>query len=300
LLRSNPRLVVLSISGLGADAEPSERAQPSFDLTIQARAGAMSINGQPGGAPTRLGIPTGDLAGALFGCIGILASLLRRERTGAGQIVDASLLESQLFLLGTWISLASLGGAAPEPAGSAHPSAMPYDAYEAADGFFVVAVFTDRFWPPFAEAIGRADLAANVNYATGPERVRRRADLDAILRPLFRSKPRADWIAQFRERGIPAEPVATIPEALADPVLRARGMLRSSSGSPALARIAFPAKFDGAAFFPNDAPAALGSARDAVLAEWLGLSRSEIGRLEQRGAFGPHPGSQHAPPPAAG
>jgi crotonobetainyl-CoA:carnitine CoA-transferase CaiB-like acyl-CoA transferase len=287
LRRADPGLVVLSISGCGNDAPPGDRDRPSFDLSTQARGGAISINGRPGELPSRLAIPMGDLAGAFFGGIALLASLLRSARGGRGATIDVSLLDSQVALLGTWISLASLSGRSPGPIGSAHASAMPYDVYEAADSPFVVAVFTDRFWLPFTEAIGRAELSGDARYSTGALRVANRADLDADLRPFFKTRNRAEWLQAFARRGVPADPVASILEALRDRALEHRGMVRwDSEGDSRLAEVAFPALIDGNVGFAGAAPEQLGGDRDSVLRDWLALNPSEIAELESANAFG--------------
>jgi crotonobetainyl-CoA:carnitine CoA-transferase CaiB-like acyl-CoA transferase len=287
---ANPRLVYASLTAFGLDAPESERRRPAFDLTIQARSGAMSLQGRPGEPPSRSAIPTGDLAAAVFGAMAVLSSLLRRQATGVGATLDVSLLDAQLFLLGNWVAQASLANAPPAPAGAAHASAMPYDVYRAADGWLAVAVFTDRFWVPFSTAIERLDLSTDTRFATGPDRVARRAELDAVLRPLLAARRRAEWLERFRRHGVPAEAVADVRQALDDPLFAERGTLRFEEDAGArLVRLAFPAKFDGAAPFAGPAPSVLGGDRDAVLRAWLGVNPSELEAWTRGGAFGPPP-----------
>lgn len=296
LQEANPRLVVVSLSAFGLDAPHGERARPAFDLTIQARAGVLSIQGRSAmdGLPARLALPMGDLSGAAFGCMATLVALVARERTGVGTRVDVSLLEAQMAFLGPWLAQASLSDRPPTTVGSGHASAMPYGIYECQDGLLAVAVFTDRFWIPFLKAIGREDLTAEGAFATGPDRVRHRATLDAILRPLLQSKPRATWLERFVACGVPAEGVSDLRQALRDPVLAARGTIREESdGTRSLAQLAFPATFDGNRCFAGRAPVKLGGDRVGVLESWLGLSPQEQRELACAGAFGPEAAAGH-------
>lgn len=282
-----PKLVILSISGFGADAPVGERERASFDLTVQARGGSLSLNGWTGGRPVRLGIPMGDLAGAFFGGMALLSALLQRARTGRGEWIDLSLLDAQVALLGTWASLASLSGRSPGPAGSGHPSAMPYDVYDASDGPFALAVFTDRFWPPLCDVVGVPAFANDPRFRSGADRVRHRDEIDAVLRPLFRTRTREEWLGDLRWAGVPVEPVSGVLEALVDPAILHRGAVRwEKVGDSALAQAAFPAAFGGSFGFAGPAPASLGADRDHVLESWLSLSRPEIRSLEDAGAFG--------------
>jgi crotonobetainyl-CoA:carnitine CoA-transferase CaiB-like acyl-CoA transferase len=284
LRAANPRLVVLSISAAGADAPTEERERPSFDLCVQARGGTMSVNGRPGGGPTRLGIPMGDLAGSFYGAVALLAALLGRERGRQGTWVDLSLLDAQVALLGTYLPHAALTGKSPAPQGSGHLSAAPYDAYEAADGWLVIAVFTDRFWRPFLEAMGRVELGSDPRFAGAEARASHRAEIDGWLRPLLRTRPREEWLRRLREAGVPAEPVASVLEAMSDPAVVARGAVVSKPGT--IPSVAFPARWDGAVEPVGSAPAALGRDRDGVLASWLGLDRAAIDAAAREGAFG--------------
>lgn len=306
----NPRCIQLSISAFGKDADPAERDRPSFDLCTQARGGTLSINGDPNGPPSRMAIPMGDLAGSFYGAIALLSALWRRDRVSAdppkinitnnsptGELIDLSLLDAQIALLGNWVPLSVMTGKSPGPVGSAHASAAPYDLYQASDGYFVVAVFTERFWPLFAKAVSLESLLNDPRFVNSNARVAHRAELDSILRPRFLLQTREYWLSRLREADVPAEPVANVLEALRDPAYSRREMLKydlythkagGEGESRQVPRAAFPAKFNHKTYFPSRrAPAALGGDTGAVLLEWLDISPSERERYHSRGAFGP-------------
>jgi crotonobetainyl-CoA:carnitine CoA-transferase CaiB-like acyl-CoA transferase len=292
LERCNPELVLVSISGLGADAE--ERERPSFDLCTQARGGTLSINGYPGELPVRLAIPMGDLAGSFYGAIALLGCLLKRERLHARgeamplQHVDLSLLDAQLALLGNWVPFATLTKKSPGPVGGAHTSAAPYDVYESADSPFVVAVFTENFWRPFLAATGLDSLRDDGRFMNSASRVAHRAELDAILRPHFKTAPRSHWLARLAERGVPCEPVQGILEALADPAVAARGSVKNMprGRNDTIPQVAFPAKVNGNFYYSGAPPTALGGDETAVFRDWLGVNPSEVESWRSEGAFG--------------
>lgn len=321
LAARNPRLIQLSISAFGADAAPEERVRPSFDLCTQARGGTLSLNGRPGALPARLAIPMGDLAGSFYGAIAVLAALYRRDRFAPdpdlqtsedpdsdlkttnktpaprGEFIDLALLDAQIALLGNWIPLSVLNQSAPDRIGSAHKSAAPYDVYEAQDKPFVVAVFMERFWKPFLDAVALPDLGDDPRFVTSELRVANRGALDAILRPHFLQKPRAEWLRSFLEQDVPAEPVASVLEAIDDKAFLRRGMLKMDLyrcepekgrgiSDFEVPRVAFPAKFTETTHFPPPAPTVLGGDTTDILREWLAFSLSDEHRYRSRGAFG--------------
>ena len=147
----NPRLVYCAISAYGQ--EGPYRDWPAFDLALQAMGGAMSLTGEPGGHPMRMGLPIGDLAGGMFGAFAVAGALLRRERTGEGALVDLSLLDCQASLLSYMAQYFWTDGKVPGPMGSGHASVVPYGAYATSDGHMTVAVFNNRFWAGFCRAL---------------------------------------------------------------------------------------------------------------------------------------------------
>ena len=190
LMARNPRLIWCAISGFGADGPL--RDEPSFDIVTQALTGVMSVNGPEGGPPTKLGLPVGDMSGAIFGAVSILAALHERHATGRGRLIDVSLYDGTMSLLAHFAQLPALTGADPAPMGSRHPSVVPYDAFPARDGTVVIACLADRFWPRLCAALESPDLAADPRYATTASRREHRwnpASLSSPRLARWRSSP---------------------------------------------------------------------------------------------------------------
>lgn len=278
-----PDLVTCSVSAFGSDGPYAEL--PAFDLTVQAMGGAMSITGEPGGAPVRSGIPLGDLAGGMTAFGAIAAALFRRERTGEGQHIDLSLLDLQVSLL-TYVAQFTLSdGRVPGPIGSGHQSAVPYQAFETADGHVAVAVFTDRFWAPFCAAVDRGDLLER--YPSNSDRHAARDVLVPELEQRFRERTTDDWVAALREAGVPCGPVNTVDRVLDDPQVRHRGMVVETDRPHPVAGthplVGNPIKTGS---LDRWAPAPLlGEHNDEVYGGLLGLSPQERDQLREDGVI---------------
>ena len=223
LRRINPRIVACSISGFGQDGP--YRSLPAFDLILQAMGGAMSITGEPNRDPVRMGIPMGDLAGGLFGAMAVSAALFQRERTGEGRYIDLSLLDCQASLLTYVAQYFLVTGEVPGPVGSAHASAVPYQAFKTKDIHIVIAIFTERFWSQFCNVIGRPDLVEDPRFATNRERHAHRNDLVPILEGIFATRTGEEWLKDLRAEGIPSGPINTVDRVLSDPQVLHRGMV---------------------------------------------------------------------------
>jgi crotonobetainyl-CoA:carnitine CoA-transferase CaiB-like acyl-CoA transferase len=222
-LRSvNPRLVVCSISAFGHDGPDRER--PAFDLSLQARGGAMSLTGEPGGAPVRMGVPMGDLAGGLFGALAVTAALYRRERTGRGQWIDLGLLDCQVALLTYMAQFYLTAGDVLGPQGSGHRNVVPYRVFRAADGWLVVAIFQEKFWGALCRALERPELAENPRFASNDLRREARAELEPMLDEAFARRGVAAWLAALEREAVPCAPVQTVEQVLLDPQVVARGL----------------------------------------------------------------------------
>jgi crotonobetainyl-CoA:carnitine CoA-transferase CaiB-like acyl-CoA transferase len=216
-----PDLVTCSLTAFGSDGP--YRDLPAFDLVLQAMGGGMSITGEPGGAPARSGLPVGDLAGGAFAAMAVCAALLRRERTGAGQHVDLSLLDVQVSLL-TYVAQYHLtDGVVPGPIGTAHQSVVPYQSFETADGHVVVAVFGESFWPPLCRAAGLEELIER--FPDNASRHARRDEVVALLQERFREETTDEWVRRLWAAGVPGGPVNTIDRVLRDPQVLHRGMV---------------------------------------------------------------------------
>ena len=285
LTRRNPRLVFCSVTGFGQETTWRDRA--AYDLTIQALGGLMSITGEPGQEPVRCGYPMGDLAGGVFGAIGIAAALFERERTGRGDRIDVALLDAQMTLM-TYIAGAYFAtGKNPEPVGSGHPSVMPYHVYRGSDRLpFVIAVFNEHFWHKLCAAIERPELRDESRFKTNRERLENRAELHDILAGVFATRDRKSWLDRLDEYDVPHASVNKLAEATGMPSLHERGTIQTVQ-QPHLGEI----RVTGAPYqfsrhergVPEPVPV-LGEHTREVLETVLGLDRKAMDRLEAIGA----------------
>src|SRR5215208_3071741 len=229
LRERNPRLVSCSITAFGS----SERAAglPGYDLLLQAMGGLMSVTGEAGGAPVKVGAAVVDLVCGLLAVAAIEAALVERERTGAGRHVEVSLLDSVLTSLlnqgSGWVS----AGARPVRRGNRHPSIAPYETYEAADRPFAVAVGNDRLFARLCEAVGLPDLPSDERFATNAARVEHIAELGEALEAVFGTRPADHWVEVLRAASVPVGPINDVAEAYAmaeelglEPVVEADGV----------------------------------------------------------------------------
>ena len=234
LSADNPGLIYASISGYGQTG-PSA-AKGGFDLVAQGLSGLMSITGEPGGPPVKVGVPLTDLGAGLFALSAILAALYYRHRTDRGQYIDTSLVEAGVAL-SIWESAEYFStGAAPQPMGSAHRMTAPYQAVRCADGYITLAAANDRLFRRLCELLGHAEWTTNPDYADDTHRVRHRAKLAALIESVTRTKPRDHWIALFELNGLPCGPINNYAQVFADPHLLARGMVVETD-HPTLGRL---------------------------------------------------------------
>lgn len=280
----NPRLIYCAISGFGMTGPL--RDKPSFDIVTQALTGAMSVNGPAGGPPVKLGLPLGDMVGGVFGPIAILAALHERSITGKGRLIDLSLYDGLLGMLGYLPQLHFFSGRVPAPTGSSHPHIVPYGSYQAQDGPILIACLTQSFWLKLADAIGRPDLAEHPGLATIPDRVRNRDIVDQAVSAAIAQRSVREWQDIFDRADIPSAPVLDIAQALAEPHTRARDMVAATEhlrlGSiPIMGR---PIKFPGQPQGPLAPPPLLGEHTEDILRDELGYSRERIEWLLASGA----------------
>ena len=281
LLERHPRLVVCSISGYGQEGPLRDKV--SFDLVTQAMSGAMSVTGEPGGAPARLGIPLGDLIGGFYGVIAILAALRERDAGGAAgcRWIDFALHDGMVALLGYMATRYWASGEVPGPVGSGHHSSVPYGAYQASDGWLVVACMTDAFWPRLARAIGRDDLADSPRLASYDARTQAREEIDGAVTAALGSRTVAEWCAVFEAADVPHAPILDVAQVVSHPHVLARGMVVESE-HPAYGRfqaLGSPIRRGGP---PPTPPPLLGEHTAAVLAE-CGYTADEIAALLAEG-----------------
>ncbi|MEE9153236.1 MAG: CaiB/BaiF CoA-transferase family protein [candidate division NC10 bacterium] len=274
----NPRIIACSISGYGAWG-PLKDA-PAFDLTVQAMAGSMSMTGEKGRPPVKMGVPIGDLAAGMAGALGVTAALYRREQTGHGEQIDVAMFDVQVSLLHYHAQYYLASGERPEPVGSAHPNVVPYQAFETRDGYLVVALWgVNHLWPVLCEAIERPDLAQDDRFATNEKRVKHQELLVPILEEVFKARTAGQWMAVFEQHGIPAAPVHAVDQVLALPQVAAREMLLTlthpATGNP-LTVLGSPVKLSGDSQETLLPPPLLGQDTEEILKGRLGLSDGEI------------------------
>jgi crotonobetainyl-CoA:carnitine CoA-transferase CaiB-like acyl-CoA transferase len=274
LAATNPRIVTCTISGYGSDGPAAER--PGFDFLIQAEGGIMSITGQQGDQPTKVGVAIADLAAGLFATIGILAALRERDATGHGRQVEISLLDAQVGMLANQAMNWLVGGVTPAPMGNAHPNISPYESYRTRDGSIAIGVGTERQFARLAEALGVPELARDPRFQGNAERVAHRAELKRLLERQLAERGRREWLERLAAAGVPAAPINSIPEVFADPLVRER-VLVEVDGVP---QVRSPVRVDGRPVAVDSAPPELGRDTDAVL-RGLGLGDAELQRLRE-------------------
>jgi crotonobetainyl-CoA:carnitine CoA-transferase CaiB-like acyl-CoA transferase len=277
----NPRLIYCAISGFGLSGPL--RDKPSFDIVTQALSGALSINGERGHMPVKMGIPLGDMVGGVFGPMAILAALHERGRTGEGRLIDISLYDGLIGMLGYFAQLAFITGEDPPPMGSSHPNIVPYGSFPAADGSIIIAVLSESFWGKLCEALERPDLATDARFATPTLRRDQRDEVDKIISDITRTRSVAEWQRRLTAADVPHAPVLGVTAALAHPHAVARGMVVEAEHDAigAIKVIGRPIKFPGAEQPPVTAPPTLGQHTEAVLREQLGYSAAEIAALRE-------------------
>jgi crotonobetainyl-CoA:carnitine CoA-transferase CaiB-like acyl-CoA transferase len=220
----NPRLVYCSVSAFGRSGPRKDAA--GYEALMQAFSGIMSITGEPDGAPLRCGVSFLDLTTGIFCAFGIVNALLHRTRTGLGQRVDGSLLETAVTLLNYHAEGYLLTGSQPKPLGSSHPSLSPYRTFKCRDGQWIfIAGANDRFWQRLAPALGLAELAQDPRFAVNIERVKNRRELEAALEAAIARHDREPLLKILEDAGVPATPVNTVQQVMEDAQTAARSMI---------------------------------------------------------------------------
>jgi crotonobetainyl-CoA:carnitine CoA-transferase CaiB-like acyl-CoA transferase len=210
---SNPGIVYCSISAFGSGEEAARL--PGYDLLLQAMSGLMSVTGEPDGRPLKVGAALIDMVCGLYATTGVLAALHARQRTGRGQHVEVSLMDSALAGLLNQASAYLNAGVVPGRLGNRHPSIAPYETFRAADGDFAVAVGNDAIFARLCAAIGQPELATDERFATNVARLERREQLGAILEGAFHAAPAAEWVQRLSAAGVPAGPINDVAQAFA-------------------------------------------------------------------------------------
>ncbi len=277
----NPRLIYCSITGFGQTGPFAQRA--GYDFMIQGMAGVMSITGSPDGEPMKMGVAFSDVFAGLHAVIGITSALYHRERTGQGQHIDISLLDSQVAVLANQALNYLVGGKVPQRLGNAHPNIVPYQTFETKDGHIIMSIGTDRQYAEYCRIIGAAELATEP-YATNRGRVENRDLLIPLLQPYMKTRTTAEWVEAFESAAVPCGPINTIDQVFENPQVLARGMQMSLERQDGLTipSVANPIVFSESPNEYNKPSPTLGHDTDSVLRHILGLDQDEILRLKQR------------------
>ncbi|HEY6101941.1 MAG TPA: CoA transferase [bacterium] len=279
----NPRLVYAAISGFGQDGPYRERV--AYDLILQGMGGLMGTTGAEGGSPVKVGVAVTDIAAGMFAAYGILLALRARERTGRGQLVDASMLDSQVAWMTYQAGYYFATGENPKRLGSAHPSLVPYQAFRTSDGYVNVAVGSEGIWARFVQVIGAPELAEDPRFRTNPERVGHRDALLPLLEPIFERKSTAEWSAALEAAGVPAGPIYLLSDLFSDPQVRHRDLVVEMSHPKAgrIKQTGVPIKLSDTPGGLVAPPPLLGEHTDRILTE-LGYTAEEISAMHGDGA----------------
>lgn len=219
----HPRLIYAAVSGFGRTGPYS--ARPAYDMVVQGMGGVMSVTGEDGGEPTRVGVSIGDLTAGLFLTTGINAALLHREATGEGMLVDVGMLDCQVAILENAIARFTAMGEVPRPIGSRHPSIAPFAALRTADGEVVVAAGNDKLFAALGEVVGRPELADDPRFVDNHARCAHVHELHQLLEQALVTRTTAEWLAALEAAGIPSGPVNDVAAVVDDPHVRARHMV---------------------------------------------------------------------------
>lgn len=282
LKKVNPGLIYAAMSGFGHSGPYSQRA--AYDMIVQGMGGIMSITGQPGGEPTRVGTSVGDITAGLFGTIGILSALLGRETTGKGQKVDVAMLDGQISILENAIARYTASQEIPEPLGSRHPSITPFEAFKTKDSWVILAAGNDALWANFCSVVDREDLTKDPKYLTNADRNDNHDALKPILDDIFIEKTTDEWLEILNNAGIPVSPINSVDKLFVDPQIEARNMLVEVE-QPGVGKIKvagnpiklsdIPAKEE----VPEDPAPSIGQHTEEILKNMLGLDEKRVNEL---------------------
>lgn len=278
----NPGLVYCSITGFGQTGPLKD--MPGYDFMIQAMGGIMSVTGEPEGEPMKVGVAVADLFAGQNAVISILAALQARNITGEGQFIDIALFDSQLGWLANVASNFLISGKNPNRYGNAHANIVPYQSFQARDGWFVAAVGNDRQFEAFCRIIGRPEIAVDERFSTNSARVRNRETLIPMLEPIFLEKTVSEWLSLIGGQ-FPCGPINDLEQVFSMPHVQERGMLvrmeHPTIGS--LPQVGSPLKMEGTPVAYRLPPPLMGQHTSGILKEMLGFSDETVSLLMESG-----------------
>ena len=286
LKAGNPGLVYCSVTGFGQTGPYAPR--PGYDFLLQGMAGLMSITGEPGGEPQKVGVPIADIMAGMYASVAICAALRHSALTGEGQYIDIGMMDTTVAMLANagmnYLHDGSLGRL-----GNAHPNIVPYQPFEAADGYIIVAIGNDEQFRRFCDLAERPDLAADPDYATNDSRVHNREALIPVLRKTFRKRTSAEWLAALEAEKIGCGPINDLQQVFDDRHVAEREMVvrmeHPLAGPGGAAVIASPMRLSRTPVDYRHAPPLLGEHTEEVLREKLGMGDGELASLRNKGVI---------------
>ncbi|MBR0657098.1 CaiB/BaiF CoA transferase family protein [Plastoroseomonas arctica] len=295
----NPRLIYCSISGFGATGPRA--AEPANDLFMQAYSGGMSITGEEGGGPVKMGISVADIGAGMLGTIGVMMAIEARHRTGRGQRVDTSLLEGQMAMLAHFITRYFASGDVPGPSGSGALTSPTYRAFRAADDWIVISAFNQRMWRGLCAALEKPEWVADARFADAAQRVANRLLLIEMIGAVVATRPVAAWEVLLHQNDVPCCPINRIDKVVVEPQVRAREMVAEIAlpGLGAMRMAGLPIKLSETPAGIGLPPPRLGQHTEEVM---LGLdyTGADIAALAAQGAIGLDTGWRRGDQPAGG
>jgi crotonobetainyl-CoA:carnitine CoA-transferase CaiB-like acyl-CoA transferase len=279
----NPALIYCSVSGYGRTGPRA--GQGGFDLVAQGMSGLMSVTGEPGGAPVKVGPPVCDINAGVLAALGVVSAYVHRLKTGEGQLVDTSLYEAGIQQTYWHSAIYFATGEAPGPSGSAHLLSAPYQAFRAADGWLTIGGANQANWERMARVLGAPEWIDDARFRTNGDRMKNLPELTALMNEQLRALPARDWIAALEAQGVPCGPIHSIADMVADPQTAAREMVVELEHARAgrTRALGLPIKLSATPGAVNRPAPMLGEHTREVLGEF-GFSPTEIDALYDCGA----------------
>ena len=275
----NPRLIYCSITGFGQTGP--DREKPGYDFMIQGMGGIMSVTGEKGAGPQRVGIPIADIMTGMYSSIAVCAALANRAETGVGQQLDLALLDCQVAVLAYQAMNYLATGEPPTRSGNVHPNIVPYQPFHTRDGDVIIACGNDNLFRKFCEVADCRHLAEDPRFKTNADRVRNRAAIEPLVHEVTRSRTTREWVQALEAAGVPCGPINNLREVFEEPQVKARRMLRELPHPTAgrVPQVVSPMNFSATPLEFSSAPPVLGQHTDEVLSEVLGRSAQDIAAL---------------------
>jgi crotonobetainyl-CoA:carnitine CoA-transferase CaiB-like acyl-CoA transferase len=281
----NPKLIYCSISGYGRTGPYAER--PGYDVIIQAEGGLMGITGPVEGPPSRVGIPIVDITAGMFASTAILAALRHRDLTGEGQLVDVSLLDTQVALLTNVASNHLIGGMGHQRLGNDHPNLAPYGVFRAKDRWFTLGVANQGQWNKFCVIIERPGLENDPRFTTNADRIENRTELAGVLTQVFGERSAQEWLDALQDAGLPCGPINDIPDVFTHPQVGDRKLIIEVE-HPTAGQVkvtGFPYKLSATPAEVRLPPPLLGQHTEEILTDILGYDSQDVTSLQDRGVI---------------